>query len=220
VNGIPTEVVPLAVATAVSPLPLVVLLVVLLTPRAVPNGLALASGWATALLAVGAATIALVGAGASLDEHCAAVSALEVLVGLGLLLLAVRQWKRRPRGGAEATVPRWLLVADRCTPQRAFAIGVVLVVANPKNLVLTVAAAGAVAGATEGTTHRAWELVLFASLGSVGLAVPLVLRIGLGTRAVALLASWRRWLMVRGPAVACGVLALIGFLLVTRGATG
>ena len=156
--GIPAEVVPLALATAVSPLPLLALLVVLLTARAVPNGLAFALGWAIALLAVGAVTVALVGSGAGLDEQGVLVSALEVIVGFGILLLAVQQWKRRPRGGAEAVVPRWLQVADRCTPRRAFAIGAVLVLANPKNLALTVAAAGAVTGATTAAGERVWAL--------------------------------------------------------------
>jgi threonine/homoserine/homoserine lactone efflux protein len=208
------------VATAVSPLPLVVLLVVLLTSRAVPNGVAFACGWATALLLVGAATVTLVGAGAGLDERGSVVSTLEVIVGLLLLLLAVRQWSRRPRAGAEAVVPRWLLVADRSTPRRAFAIGAVLVLANPKNLTLTVAAAAAIAGAEAGTGPRVWDLVLFAALGSLGLAVPLTLRVVLGSRAAGLLSRWRRWLVRHGTPIACVVLALIGSLLLLRGLTG
>jgi threonine/homoserine/homoserine lactone efflux protein len=220
VGGIPAEVVPLAVATAVSPLPLVVLLVVLLTPRAVPNGVAFTCGWASALLLVGAATAALVGAGAGLDERGSVVSSLEVLVGLLLLLLAVRQWSRRPRGGSEATVPRWLLVADRSTPRRAYAMGAVLVVANPKNLALTVAAAGTIADADAGAGGQLSALLIFAALGSVGLAVPLALRITLGVRAAGLLSSWRLWLVRHGTPIACAVLALIGCLLLVRGRAG
>lgn len=218
--GIPAEVVPLAVATAVSPLPLVVMLVVLLTPRAVPNGFALASGWATALLVVGAATMALVGAGAGVDEQSRPVALLEGLLGVGLLVLALRQWRRRPRGAADATIPRWLSVADRFSPQRAYAMGAVLVLANPKNLALTVAAGGAVATATGEIGDRVASLVFFAALGTVGLVVPLGLRIALGTRAVGLLSRWRRWLVAHGTPIACAVLVLIGVLLIARGATG
>ena len=219
-GAFPAEVFPLAVATAVSPLPLVVLLVVLLTPRAVPNGVAFACGWASALLLVGAATATLVGAGAGLDERGSVVSSLEVLVGLLLLLLAVRQWSRRPRGGAEATVPRWLLVADRSTPRRAFAIGAVLVLANPKNLALTVAAAGAIARTGAGAVAELTALLLFAALGTAGLAVPLTLRIVMGSRAAGLLTRWRRWLVRHGTPIACAVLAVIGALLVLRGLAG
>ena len=152
--GIPADVFPFAVGTALSPLPLLVLLIVLLTPRAVPNGLAFALGWAVALLVVGGVTVAVLGAGAGFDEQGAVVSLIEVFVGCLLLVLAVRQWFRRPRGGAEAVVPRWLQVADRCTPPRAFAMGSVLVLANPKNLALTVAAAGTVAGTSAAKPTR------------------------------------------------------------------
>src|SRR3954452_2508722 len=109
----PVGMLPLAVATAVSPLPLLVLVVVLLTPRAVPNGLAFALGWAASLLTVGAVTVAVVGAGAGIDGRSVLVSAMEVLVGLGLVLLAFRQWGRRPRGDAGTVPPGWLLAADR-----------------------------------------------------------------------------------------------------------
>jgi hypothetical protein len=211
------EVVPFAVATAVSPLPLLALLVVLLTPRAVPNGLAFALGWAVALLAVGAVTVALLGGGAGFDEGGVVPRVIEVVAGAGLIALAVRQWVRRPRGDARTVDPRWLVVADRCTPPRAFALGGGLVLANPKNLALTVAASGAVAGAGGTSPDRFWALALFAALGTAGLAVPLGLRITLGERAAGTLRRWRRWLVVHGTPAACAVVALIGFLLVVRG---
>ncbi len=77
-------------------------------------------------------------------------------------------------------MPRWLLVADRSTPWRAFAIGAVLVLANPKNLALTVAAAGAIAGTGAGAVAELTAVLLFAVLGTAGLAVPLTLRISMG----------------------------------------
>jgi hypothetical protein len=214
------DVVPFALATAVSPLPLLALLVVLLTPRAVPNGLAFTVGWAAALLAVATVTVAVLGADAGFDGSGAVVRALEVVVGAGLVALAAWQWARRPRGAARRVDPRWLVVADRCTPPQAFTLGGVLVLGNPKNLALTVAAAGAVAGADGASHERFWSLALFAVLGTAGLAVPLVLRITLGQRAAGTLTRWRRWLVRHGTAAACAVVALIGVLLVARGAAG
>jgi hypothetical protein len=214
------EVVPFAVATAVSPLPLLALLVVLLTQRAVPNGLAFALGWAAALLAVATLTLAVLGADAGFDGSGAVVRALEVVVGVGLVALAARQWVRRPRGAARQVEPRWLAVADRCTPRRAFALGGALVLVNPKNLALTVAAAGAVAGTSGTSRDRLWAVVLFAVLGTAGLAVPLGLRVTLGPRAAGTLGGWRRWLVVHGTPAGCVVVALIGVLLGARGLAG
>jgi hypothetical protein len=214
------DVVPFALATAVSPLPLLALLVVLLTPRAVPNGLAFALGWAAALLAVATLTVAVLGADAGFDGSSAGVRAFEVAAGAGLVALAIWQWVRRPRGDARRVDPRWLVLADRCTPPRAFALGGVLVLGNPKNLALTVAAASAVAGAGSASSDRFWALALFAVLGTAGLAIPLALRITLGQRAAGILTRWRRWLVLHGTPAACVVVALIGVLLVARGAAG
>jgi hypothetical protein len=213
-------VIPLALATIASPLPLVILLLVLLTPRAVRNGLAFATGWAGALLGVGVATVLAIQAGAVLDERSRAVSVLEAVLGVGLVCLALREWIRRPRDGAAASLPGWLTLAHDCTPQRALGLGIVLVVANPKTLALTVTAAGAVAGSGASSGSRAWALVLFAVVGSAGVAVPLFLRIALGSRADGTLTRWRMWLVTHGTPGACAVLGGIGCLLVARAVTG
>ena len=55
------------------------------------------------------------------------------------------------------------------------------------------------------------------SSGAAGLAVPLILRIVLGDRAVGILTRWRRWLMVHGTPAGCAMLGLVGALLVVRG---
>jgi hypothetical protein len=86
--------------------------------------------------------------------------------------------------------------------------------------VLTVTAAGAVAGSGASSGSPAWALVLFAVLGSAGVAVPLALRIALGSRADATLTRWRTWLVTHGTPGACAVLAAIGCLLVVRAVTG
>jgi threonine/homoserine/homoserine lactone efflux protein len=217
-SSIPTEVVPLAVGAAVSPLSLIVLLIVLLTPRGLPNGLAFAMGWSSALLVVPSITMALLGMGATLDVHGETGAALQALLGLSLMYLAVRQWNRRPRNGAEAVVPRWLMVVDRCTPWRAFGIGYVLVVANPKTLALALAVGAAVADAGAASSDRIRALLVFTTLGSAGVAVPLALRIALGVRAAGMLRKWREWLAAHGTSGACVLLALIGALLVYRAA--
>lgn len=63
-------------------------------------------------------------------------------------------------------------------------------------------------------------LLLFAVVGTLGLAVPLTLRIVLGLRAAGLLTRWRRWLVRHGTPIASAVFALIGAVLVLRGLTG
>jgi hypothetical protein len=49
----------------------------------------------------------------------------------------------RPCGTEDAALPRWMQAIDTFTPAKALAMGIALSAVNPKNLLLTVAAATA-----------------------------------------------------------------------------
>src|SRR5215218_8625261 len=146
-------------ATAVSPLPLLALLVVLFDAACRAQRSRLRPGLGGRPARRRGGTVALLGGGAGSDEGEVVPRAIEVVAGGGLVVLAVRQWGRRPRGDARMVDPGWLVVADRCTPPRAFALGNGLALANPKNLVLTVAVAGSAAGASSASQEQFLALV-------------------------------------------------------------
>ena len=67
------------------------------------------------------------------------------MLGVALLGLALRQWRGRPKESETAALPKWMQSLDTLHPDalagdRRRAGGV-----NPKNLLLTVAAAAAIA---------------------------------------------------------------------------
>jgi len=215
---ISSAVVPLALAAAASPLPLLGVLLLLLTPRAVANGLAFTSGWSAALLVVGAGVLAVFGSDSALSRSGVYVAPVEALLGVVLVLLAGWHWRRRPRSGSAVRVPGWLAAADDCTPARAFAVGIVMVVLNPKVLTLVVVAATTIGAGSADVAIRGMALLLFAGLGSVGVGIPLALRVALGMRATRRLSHWRNWLVSNGAAVTTTVLAALGLLLLIRAA--
>jgi hypothetical protein len=65
--------------------------------------------------------------------------------GLGLLLVAVRQFRGRPHQGEEASLPKWMGAIDRFGPGQALGGGAALAAANPKNLLLAIGGAAAIA---------------------------------------------------------------------------
>jgi threonine/homoserine/homoserine lactone efflux protein len=81
------------------------------------------------------------------------VSVLKLVLGLLLLLLA---WHGRPRPGHEVEAPKWMGSIERFTPGKAVGAGAVLSGANPKNLLLAIGAAAAIAqtGIGSGDHHR------------------------------------------------------------------
>ena len=75
-----------------------------------------------------------------------ALAALARPEGVLLLLLAVRQWRGRPKPGAEAALPGWMSAMDSLTLPKAAGLGFVLSAVNPKNLLMCVAAGAAIGG--------------------------------------------------------------------------
>jgi threonine/homoserine/homoserine lactone efflux protein len=131
---------PLAVGVALSPVPIIAVVLMLTTARARANGPTFVLGWLVGLGVVGAVVLALAGPGAAGEEGqpAAWVSWLKLLLGLGLVLVAVRQFRGRPRGDEEAPLPKWMGAIDRFGPGQAVGGGAVLAGANPKNLLLAV----------------------------------------------------------------------------------
>jgi threonine/homoserine/homoserine lactone efflux protein len=96
----------LALGVALSPVPIVAVVLMLATPRGRINGPAFVLGWILGLAAVGAIVLLVAGgvSASSSGQPKTWVSVLKVLVGLLLLLFAIRQWRGRPRGDEEPTI--------------------------------------------------------------------------------------------------------------------
>jgi threonine/homoserine/homoserine lactone efflux protein len=133
-----------------------------------------------------------------------------LLLGLGLLLLvaAVRQWRSRPSGGEEPATPGWMRTIDEFTIAKAAGAGFALSALNPKNLLLTAAAALEVAEAGLPAGRQVALLLGFVLVASAGVLTPLVLALALGDRSRELLEGLRGW-MARYNAVIMGLLFLL-----------
>src|SRR5919197_600871 len=87
------------------------------------------------------------GAGASEDgSPKTGVSVLKLVIGALLLLAAVREWRGRPRDPSEVETPKWMQALDAFTPVKAAGAGALLSAVNPKNALLAIAGAAAIAG--------------------------------------------------------------------------
>ena len=104
----------LAAGVAVSPLPIVAMILMLATPTGRANGSLFAVGWLAGLSVLGAVVLLLAGpAGASDEGEPAAWTGwLKLLLGVLALLLAARQWRSRPAPGAAPELPRWMAGLD------------------------------------------------------------------------------------------------------------
>lgn len=204
------ELLPSAVGVAISPLPIVAVVLMLVGARGRANGPAFLLGWIVGVLAAGAIVLLVAsGAGAHDDRQPATwVSWLELLVGLGLLRIALRQFRGRPHGDEEPVTPKWMGALDTFTPPKAAVAGVMLSALNPKNLLLIVAGMAAIAQTGISTGDQIGSLVAFTIVASLGVAAPVVIYFALGERSAELLDRLETW-MARNNAVIMAVILTV-----------
>lgn len=216
------QVLALGVGVALSPVPIIAVVLMLGTPRARANGPAFVLGW-VAGLAVAGTVILLVssGAGASEDGDPANwVGVLKIVLGLLLLLVAARTWQVRPRGGTEAELPKWMKAIDTFEAPRALGFGALLSGVNPKNLLLTAGAAAAIAQTGIPAGEQAVALAAFIVVATLGPGIPVAIYYLAGERAEHLLEGLKSWMGAHNAAIMAVLCLLIATKLIGDGISG
>jgi Sap, sulfolipid-1-addressing protein len=201
---------PLAVGIALSPIPIIAVVLMLTSRKARVNGPAFVLGWLLGLGIVGVIVLALVRPRAASASGAPAtwVSWVEIALGALLLLVAVRQFRGRPHRGDEPSMPTWMTTIDKTTPVAAIGLAAALAGANPKNLLLSVAGGAAIAQTGIAGGQQAIAYLVFALVGTLGVGIPVGIYFAMGARSEKLLAGLKDW-MSQHNAVIMAVLCLI-----------
>jgi hypothetical protein len=212
-------VLPLAIGVAISPIPIIAVILMLFSARARQNGLAFLAGWILALLVVGAIVLVLASAGrVGSDDTSSNLAALaKALLGVLFLFLAVRQWRGRPAEGEQAPMPKWMAAIDSFTTGRSLGLGALLAGLNPKNLALTAAAGLAIAQAGVSEASAVVALVIFVAVASLSVGIPVLYDLAAGEGARKTLDGWKAWLLANNAAVMAVLFVVLGFVLLGQG---
>ncbi|MGK9148504.1 GAP family protein [Plantibacter flavus] len=171
------QLLPLAVGSIISPLPIVAIVAILLSPRGRANGVGFAAtttavGFAVTVIA--ALTTTGAGAGHS-DGDDTVVLVLTSVLLVGFLVLAWLSWRSRPRAGAEPVTPSWLAAVDSLTPAKAAGLGALMAATNTKNIPIELKA-GSLIGAQDLPVLTVILLsLLFAVVAAFGVLLPTAL---------------------------------------------
>jgi threonine/homoserine/homoserine lactone efflux protein len=210
------EILPLAIGVAISPVPIIAIVLMLGTPRARSNGLAFALGWLAGLTIVGGALLAFASGNSQENDGGPEtwVSVVKLVLGVLFLLLAARTWRSRPKAGQEAAMPKWMQAIDTFTTGRSLVFGVLLSGVNPKNLALTIAAATTIAQTGISGGESAGALIVFILIGSLSILTPVFIYFALGTRAAVILDELKDWMAGHNAAIMTVLLLVLGAKLI------
>jgi threonine/homoserine/homoserine lactone efflux protein len=216
------EMLPAALAVALSPFPIIAVVLVLGTSTPVRNGLSFAGGWLLGLGALTTIVLVLVG-GFDSDPGTSSNTIISWLrVGLGLLLigLAFQKWHTRPRPGDETVMPGWMTSIAGVSTARAFGLGAVLGGANPKNIALTVSGTASIAELAT-NDGAAWLAALaFVLIGSCAVVGAVTVRLVMGERAAGPLDSVSRFMRDNNSVIMMIVLLVLGANILGDGLAG
>ena len=170
-----SEVLPFAVGIAISPIPIIAVILMLFSARARVNS---------------PGVPARLGGGARGRECCRvrarrrrgrryelrasdAVSWSKILLGI-LLLLAAAELAAQAGPGGHPEMPKWMGGIDGLSPGKALGLGVLLSSVNPKNLALAIGASAGLAQLGVSTTDAGVALIVFVVVASITIAGPVV----------------------------------------------
>jgi threonine/homoserine/homoserine lactone efflux protein len=215
------QILPIAVGVALSPVPIIAVVLMLTTDRGRVNGPAFVLGWIAGLAVAGTAILLLAGQADASDggEPATWVGVLKLMLGLGLLALAVKQWRGRPADSEVAELPSWMQKIDGFAPGRALALAVALAAVNPKNLLLTVGAATTIAHAGLEAGEQAVALGVFILVASLGIGAPVAIYFALGEKSASLLGGLKDWMAHNNAAIMTVLLLVLGAKLLGDGIT-
>jgi threonine/homoserine/homoserine lactone efflux protein len=216
------ETLPLAIAIAIFPVPIIASVLIVGSDCGRTKALAFVVAWAGGLAVVGAVVLLVAGVSDASDEGEPGtwVSVVLLLLGLFLFAAAVKQWRGRPNADEETTTPAWMRALANFTALKAAGAGFALSALNPKNLLLTVAAAAEIAELGLPASHELVALVVFVIIASAGVLTPLALSVALGERSRGLLEGLRAWMARYNAAIMAVLCVVIGAKLIGDAVTG
>jgi threonine/homoserine/homoserine lactone efflux protein len=214
-----SEILTFAIGVAISPVPIIGVILMLFSSRAKVNGPMFLLGWVVALAVVSGVAYVIADAGNASTSTAAAdgVSWVQIVFGVLFLLLAGRSWRNRPEPGTEPEMPKWMAGIDGFAPGKALGFGLLLAGVNPKNLLLAASAGSAIALIGPSTTDAVVSLVVFVVIGSLTIAGPVLYYLIGGERAKTQLDSVKGWLAVHNDAVMTVLFLVFGVNLIAKG---
>lgn len=213
------QLLPLAVGIAISPLPVIAGILMLMSPRARSTGVGFLVGWlgGIVIVAVLFAALSSILPEQSDDGASPILGAVQLVLGVLMLLMAVRQWRGRPKPGADPEMPKWMAQIDGMTFFAALGLGLLLAALNPKNLLLGASAGVSLGSAGIGVGDMVIVVVIYTVLASSTVLIPVVGYLVASDRLRTPLGRMRDWLQAENAVIMTVLLLVLGVVIIGKG---
>lgn len=213
------DVLSLAIGVALSPIPIIAVILMLFSKNARSTSLGFLIGW---FLGVAVVTTLIVFVAhptqqATGGEESPLAAIVRIVLGLLLLFAAYRNWKKRPEPGEQVEMPKWMSSIDTMTAGKALGLGALLSGLNPKNLAMTLGAGVAIAAAGLNTTQMIIVLIVFILVACVSVAAPVIVYLVMGDKAAPMLNGWKAWLTHNNATVMMLLCLVFGVVVLSKG---
>ena len=213
------DILPLAVGVALSPIPIIAVILMLFSKNAHSTSLGFLVGWFLGVTVVATAIVFIANPAqqATGGETSPMSAIVHILLGVLLLVAAYRNWKKRPKLGEQVEMPKWMSSIESMSAGKAFGLGALLSGVNPKNLALIIAAGVAIAAAGLTTSQTIVALVIFILVACVSVAAPVIVYLVMGSKAESMLNNWKAWLTQNNATVMTILLLVFGVIVLSKG---
>ena len=135
-------------------------------------------------------------------------------------IAAVKKFRGRPRAGEEGSLPKWMNGIAGYPPGKALGAGVALGALNPKNLIVGLASAAAIAAGGLSAKEEVVAGAVYVLVAVLGVVAPIVVMLSLGDRAHEVLEGWNVWLRQHNATVMSVLFVVFGVVLIGQGIGG
>ncbi|MDQ0893404.1 GAP family protein [Agromyces ramosus] len=212
------QLLPLALAVAISSVPIMATILILLSPRRRQSAVPFLIGWVLGILVVvslSALFAQVVPTARSPRRAETTIGTIEILIGVALVVIAVIAWRRARRNPTDA-MPKWLNAVGTFGPWAAFGVAFALNV-RPKGLLLAVAAGLVIRAEDLSLTESAVAILIYTVIGCSTVAIPIIVTLANPERMEPRLLSAKEWIGRNSGVVTALILILIGAVIIGTG---
>lgn len=213
------EILPLALAIAMSPIPIIAVTLMLLAHNARAKSVWFMAGWTLGIAFAVAAAILIssILPDRDPDESAPVAATIKLAIGALLVFTAIKGWVNRPDTDEDPELPGWMSTLSSLSLAKSFSVGFMLAGLNPKNVMFAAAAGVPIGASGLSSSSMAVTTGMFIVLASSSVIVPVLAYLVSGERMDPGLQRTERWLTRNSTIIMGLVKLLIGVMVIGNG---